>query len=234
MALVLALSRFKLPHYLNIIFPATAVLTASWMLTTSLRPKVIYLIQVFVSFLILIITALINAWAFPVTNPVILVVVVLLLAAVFYFLNNKQVTYLQKSIGISAGSAALCFFLLNANFYPQLLKYQAGNELAKKIKGNVDPANVYFWKDNYSSSFNFYTATERKQFDDSLLIRGKKPIWLLFDVRNLQDIKKAGYEIGLTYTAVDYGVSQLNVKFLNPGTREKELSELVIGEISRK
>ena len=106
--------------------------------------------------------------------------------------------------------------------------------MAKKIKGNVDPANVYFWKDNYSSSFNFYTATERKQFDDSLLIRGRNPIWLLFDIRDLHDIKKAGYEIGLTYTAIDYGVSQLNVKFLNPGTREKELSELVIGEISRK
>jgi hypothetical protein len=123
---------------------------------------------------------------------------------------------------------------LNVNFYPQLLKYQAGNELAKKIKGNVDPANVYFWKDNYSSSFNFYTATERKQFDDSLLVLGKKPIWLLFDARNLQEIKKAGYEIGLTYRAVDYGVSRLDLKFLNPGTREKELSELVIGELSRK
>ena len=52
--------------------------------------------------------------------------------------------------------------------------------------------------------------------------------------RNLQDIKKAGYEIGLTYSAVDYGVSRLDLKFLNPGTREKELSELVIGEISRQ
>jgi len=234
MALLLALSGFKLPHYLNIIFPATAVMTASWMLTTSLRPKVVYLVQMSVSFLILIIAALINAWAFPVTNPLTVAVVVLLLAVVFYFVNNKQMTYLQKSIGISAAAVALCFFLLNVNFYPQLLKYQAGNELAKKIKGNVDPANVYFWKDNYSSSFNFYTATERKQFDDSLLIRGKKPIWLLFDARNLQDIKKAGYEIGLTYSAVDYGVSRLDLKFLNPGTREKELSELVIGEISRQ
>jgi 4-amino-4-deoxy-L-arabinose transferase-like glycosyltransferase len=233
-ALVLAFSGFKLPHYLNIIFPATAVMTASWMLITSLRPKVIYLVQVVVSFLILILTTLIDAWAFPVANPLILVGTVLLLAVVFYFLNNKQMTYVQKSITVSVASGALCFFLLNGNFYPQLLKYQGGNELASKIKGNVDPVNVYFWKDNYSSSFNFYTATERKQFDDSLLVRGKKPIWLLFDARNLQEIKKAGYDIGLTYSSVDYGVSRLSLKFINPYKRKEELSELVVGEISRR
>lgn len=234
MALLLAFSGFKLPHYLNIIFPATAVMTASWLLATSVHPRTIYIIQLVVSFVILIVSALINAWAFPVQSPFIVGLVVLLLAVVFYFVNNKGMNYGHKSVAVSVSTLALCFFLLNANFYPLLLKYQGGNELAKKIKGNVDPANVYFWKDNYSSSFNFYTATERKQFDDSLWLRGKKPIWLLFDIHNLPEIKRAGYNVGLTYSTVDYGVSRLNLKFVNPATRNDELSELVIGEITSK
>ena len=216
-ALILTLSGFKLPHYLNIIFPATAVMTASWILGKTFSPRVIYSTQLSICLILLILVAVINTWAFPVRNFFIVVVVILLLAVAFYFVKTQEQNYWQKSIGLSVASIAVGFFLLNGNFYPQLLKYQAGNELAKKIKGNVDPANIYFWKDNYSSSFNFYTATERKQFDDSIFLKGRKPIWLLFDERNLAEIKSAGYKIGLTYSAVDYGVSRLNIKFMNPG-----------------
>jgi hypothetical protein len=98
---------------------------------------------------------------------------VILLLDRFYFLKNQQLSYAPKAVCVSVTSMVFSFFLLNTNFYPQLLRYQGGKELAKKIKGNVDPVNVYFWKNNYSSSFNFYTATERKQFDDSIFLKGK-------------------------------------------------------------
>jgi 4-amino-4-deoxy-L-arabinose transferase-like glycosyltransferase len=233
-ALILTFSGFRLPHYLNIIFPTTAVMTASWILSDSLKQKTMYIIQLIVCSLILILLALLNAWAFPVKNFLISTGLVLVLSVVFYFLLNKKRSFLQKSIGISVATMIVSFFLLNGNFYPQLLKYQAGNELAKKIKGNVDAANVYFWKDNYSSSFNFYTATERKQFDDSLFVKGKKPIWLLYDSRNLDEIKQAGYKIGMTYHSIDFEITKLDLKFINPATRPTELKEMVIGEITAK
>ncbi len=233
-ALILTFSGFRLPHYLNIIFPATAVMTASWMLSDSLKQKTIYIIQLIVCSLILILLALLNVWAFPLKNFLISTGLVFALSVVFYFLLNKQLAFLQKSIGISVATMIVSFFLLNGNFYPQLLKYQAGNELAKKIKGNVDAANVYFWKDNYSSSFNFYTATERKQFDDSLFVKGKKPIWLLYDSRNLDEIKKSGYKIGMTYHSIDFEITKLDLKFINPASRPTELKEMVIGEITAK
>lgn len=142
--------------------------------------------------------------------------------------------FLQKSISISTATMALVFFLLNTNFYPRLLHYQGGNELAKKIKGNVDPANVYFWKDNYSSSFNFYTASDRKQFDDSVFEKGKRPIWLLYDISDENEIKTAGYKIGATYRVPDFEITRLNIKFINPDKRQKELTEMVLGEITGK
>ncbi len=234
LALLVTVSGFKLPHYLNIIFPATAVMTASWILQTSIKSKTIYIIQMVVCFLVLILIAVLNAWAFPVKSFWIIAGVVVLLSVAFYFLKNQQFNYLQKSIGVSVATMIVSFFLLNTNFYPQLLKYQAGNELAKKIKGNLDPVNVYFWKDNYSSSFNFYTATGRKQFDDSIFIKGKKPIWLLFDRRNWDEIKQAGYKIGLTYSVPDFEITKLNIKFINPATRKNELKEMMIGEITGK
>jgi len=232
--LILTFSGFKLPHYLNIIFPATAVMTSSWLLQSSIKPRVIYMIQMIVCFLILILAAVINTWAFPLNNFWLIAATILLLAVAFYFLKSRQLNYVQRAIGYSASTMIVSFFLLNTNFYPRLLKYQGGNELAKKIRGNIDPANVYFWKDNYSSSFNFYTVTERKQFDDSIFTNGKKPIWLLFDKYNLTDIEQAGYKIGHVDSVQDYEITRLKLKFINPATRKDELTEMVVGEITGK
>jgi len=104
----------------------------------------------------------------------------------------------------------------------------------KKIKGNVDPANVFFWNDDDSPSFNFYTASERTLFTDSIYTIKQKPIWLLFDKRNLDDIRRAGYKINLNYSTVDFEVSRLTLKFVDPGTRNKNLKELIVGEITGK
>ena len=231
-ALLLSFSGFKLPHYLNIIFPASAVMTAAWILQTSTRPKIIYIIQLCISFLILLLVGLLNAWAFPVNEFWIIAFVILLLSVVFYFFINPRLSFLQKAIVIPVSTMIVSFFLLNTNFYPRLLTYQGGNELAKKIKGNVDPANIYFWKDNYSSSFNFYTASERKPFNDSLFIKGKRPIWLLFDKNNIAEINQAGYKTGIIYSSDDYEITKLNLKFINPATRKNNLTEMVVGEIT--
>ena len=133
-ALVLTFSGFKLPHYLNIIFPAAAVMTASWIQGRSLRPKTIYVIQLVISFLMLVLAAAIKVWAFPIKNAWVVVAAIFLLSIVFYFIKTQRLDILQKSIGVSVAAITFLFFLLNSNFYPQLLQYQGGNELAKKIK----------------------------------------------------------------------------------------------------
>jgi 4-amino-4-deoxy-L-arabinose transferase-like glycosyltransferase len=232
--LVLTFSRFKLPHYLNIVFPAASVMTASWLLRHQHKTKLIFYTQISVCTLVLVAGAIINVWAFPVHSILIYGVLILLLAVMFYFLKSRKFAIFEKSIYISVAAMIVTFFLLNANFYPNLLTYQGGNQLAKTVRGRVDPVNVYFWKENYSSSFNFYTATERKQYDDSLLEKGKEPIWLLFDIRDLPNIRKAGYEIGFNYSAHDYEITKLNFKFLNPSTRDSTLTQMVIAEITGK
>jgi len=233
-ALLLTFSSFKLPHYLNITFPCVAVLTSSWLLRSAAKQKIIYLLQLVVCSFIILLVFVINIWAFPAKGILVVGGMIVLLAVVFYFQLNRRFNFSQKAIAISVATMAFAFFLLASNFYPQLLIYQGGNELAKKIKGNVDPANIFFWKDNYSSSFNFYTATERKQFTDSLYSTAGKPIWLLFDRRNLQEIQQAGYKIGLIYSTADYEISRLDLKFVNPETRQKNLTELCAGEITGK
>jgi hypothetical protein len=140
---------------------------------------------------------------------------------------------LQRAVGQSVAAIILFFYLLNANFYPQLLKYQAGNELAFASRGKINNSAVYFWKDTYSSSFNFYTASLRKEFSDSVLVPGKKT-WILYDLRSEAEIKQAGYTLSEPFSAPDYEITKLQLKFVNPATRNKELSKLILAEISKR
>lgn len=233
--LLVSFSGFKLPHYLNIIFPVASVIIASFIIGAQSPGnwvKSLFYIQVIISIVILVAIALINNWLFPVHSAWIFSLIILLLAVVFYFVKSNIYSRLQKSVLVPAATMVLSLFLLNINFYPQLLKYQGGNELAFKTKGKVDPADVYFWKETQSSSFCFYTKTLRKQLADSVLTPDKK-IWLLYDIKDEEQIKQAGYKFGQRFETLDYEITKIDIKFVNPDKRELQCTKMVLADIYR-
>ncbi len=233
--LVVSFSGFKLPHYLNIVFPVAAVLTAGYILEKRENLRLIKqfrTIQIIISLLLLLLVAGFTIWAFPVHHLGIIIFTILLLS-LFFRAALYSNSSLQRMFTVPVLAMVLVFFLLNSNFYPQLLKYQAGNELAASTKGKVNPANVYFWKDTYSSSYNFYTASMRQQFNDSTLLH-QTPVWLALDVREEPAIRAAGYELGKRFESIDYEITKLDLKFVNPVKRESQCTKMVIAEVSRK
>jgi 4-amino-4-deoxy-L-arabinose transferase-like glycosyltransferase len=234
MLLIVSFSGFKLPHYLNIVFPITAIITAAFIINKQSQPKQvknIYTIQLILIGLLLVMAAVINSWAFPVNTILLIAGLVLLLAIVFYFIKSTAYTQLQKAVAASVATMIVCFFLLNSSFYPKLLTYQGGNELATLIKGKVNPADIYYWKNMQSSSFGFYTSSLRQPFADSLLQPGKK-VWLLYDNKNEEEIKQAGYQLQQRFTTLDYEITKLDLKFVNPEKRESQCTRMVLAEIS--
>lgn len=234
MLLLVSFSGFKLPHYLNVIFPVASVMAAVFIIGAQAPGKLIrplFTIQLIVSVLLLLAAAVINGWAFPVKRVWIIVEAVLLLALVFYFIKSSLFDRLQKAVLIPVAAIILMFFLLNTNFYQQLLKYQGGNMLADKTMEKINPAVVYFWKNTFSSSFNFYTQTLYKPFADSVLQAGKK-IWLAYDIRDEEEIKKR-YTIGRRFETLDYEITKIDIKFVNPEKREGRCSKMVLGEVYR-
>ncbi len=233
--LIVSFSGFKLPHYLNIVFPTTAVLASAFMLNRKddlKKNKAIHIIQLVIVLLLLLLLGIINSWFFPVKSIILIAGTIVLLAIVFYFLKSKLYDHLQKAVAASAALMSLAFFLLNTNFYPQLLKYQGGNELAFSTKGIVDPVNVYAWKETQSSSYFFYTKTIRREFTDSV-IQQKERVWLLYNVNHEQLIKNEGYQLKNHQPAIDFEITKLGIKFLNPATRENDCTKLVLAEITK-
>lgn len=233
-ALILTFSGFKLPHYLNIIFPAASVLTAGWILQlqeSGRKTKPYAITQLVLCSLLLLAAGVLNAWSFPVHELWIIFGFLLLCVAAFIILKNTTNGW-PRILGASVLTSVLVWFLLNTNFYPQLLTYQAGNELAKKVEQEVGSAQVYQQPGLRAFSFDFYTRTLATPLTDTVAAFSTgQPVWMLADDKGLKEARTK-FNIGRTVKHRDFSVTQLNGRFLNPATRRNELSELILVELT--
>jgi 4-amino-4-deoxy-L-arabinose transferase-like glycosyltransferase len=236
MLLLISLSDFKLPHYLNVTFPAVSVMAASFIMEKKDSPQwmsVIFSLQLVICFLLLILAGIINAWLFPVHSAWVIVGTIALLATCFYFLMSRYHTKIQKAIAIPVSAMALLFFLLNTNFYPKLLSYQGGNVLASAIEDKVNPDKIYFEENSYSPSFNFYTSMLRRPLSDSVLLQ-KDKCWVFVEEKFMDSFSQKELQFHRQFEVPRFRVTQLNSRFLDPSTRPAQLSRLYLIEVSRK
>ena len=233
LALLINFSNFKLPHYMPILVPATALMVAHLFVSkwnNEKWKKAFYTIQLVTCTLLIAASVLVNLWAFPVNKTFVFVGMILLLAIVFYFLLTKMLSIIQKAITISVASIVLFFFLANANFYPQLLNYQGGKPLADNTRGLVDPGNVYFWKNTFSSSYIFYSVSDRKTFPDSLKNADQK-FWLIYEKSQQQQVDSVGFQFGRAFSVPDYEITRLKKSFVDPATRRQTLDSMIMVEV---
>ena len=140
---------------------------------------------------------------------------------------------IQRSITVSVAAIALFFFLANTNFYPQLLTYQGGKPLADLTRGIADPKNVYFWKNTFSSTYNFYSSSNRQVYNDSLSKTGKS-FWLIYERSQQPEIDSLGLQLGKIFPVPDYEITRLKQKFIDPKTRKETLDEMIMAEVVEK
>ena len=150
-----------------------------------------------------------------------------MLCAAVAFLLLRFTVPMQKLVSASVLTSVLLFFLLNANFYPQLLRYQAGNEMAFDKARKAAAKNIYFWPEVYSHSFNFYTTELRKEFTDSTM-QQPSPIWIMTDSERLSQMKQKNLSVLESYEKDDYGITTMQLPFINPATRKGELTKLIL------
>lgn len=233
LALLINFSNFKLPHYLPILAPATALMVAHFFSSRWNNEKwqrAFFVLQSIAAILLLLLAVVVNFWAFPIHSGWILAGLIILFSFVFYFFLSKKFSGIQKAITVSVAAISLLFFLLNTNFYPQLLTYQSGKPMADLIKGKVDPENVYFWKNTFSSTYTFYSASLRKVYNDTLK-HPEKDFWLVYEKSQQYQVVSAGFVFGRSYSVPDYEITRLKKKFVDPATRKEALDTMIMSEV---
>ncbi len=235
--IVISGSQFQLPHYLNILFPFLSILTAAKLVKLDAqarqRPlRITTRLQTVMALLMIVLVVILCIWSF--SSPVILIGTPALAAIIYtgwWAFSNKKP--LLKIATVSVTGIALVNFTLYSFFYPQLLRYEGGLNLATIAKEKqVDLTNTYFYN-TYNFAFDFKTRhLSPTLFLDDIQHRQNKAYWLLTDAGGMDSLKQSAIPVTEIYGSSHFRISRLKASFLNPATRQSQLDTLYLLKIS--
>ena len=231
--LLMSTSQFKLPHYLNIIFPLFALISAKGILRfieeKNEIPAWMRAILYGISLLYILLGIVLNGWAFPLSGiftMIITIITCLFVAAVLL----RRHSFPLKPVLVTMLIAGTINLILNMNFFPQVMTYQGSNAMADYVKQNNIPKDDIIGY-THRSYFAFDFAIKKDIPEPGLEEIQKrspenKPFYILTDKQKLPELKTAGIPMQPVVTVPHFHVSRLNLKFINPRTRAASLDSL--------
>ncbi len=232
---IISFAQFKLPHYLNIIIPLYAILTASYLhrlYENSKSKEIRFLlgIQYFILSLVFILVLFICFYVFKhgsIWNYVFLFV---LLGVISYFCL-KQEAYYMRIITLSVCSSLLVNLILNGHFYPELLQYQGGSSMAQKVaENNIEVDRIYKLGEFHTWSLDFYNR-KPVQITSLNTLSNNKDVWVYGSERDLEKMKSSGLDWDEQLSVDHFRITRLNLRFLDPTTRHKKLEKYYLVHI---
>ncbi len=233
--LVFSASRFQLPHYLNIVFPFFAILTAQYLQGIK-SPKTIRAIgitQTIVIVLVLVVIIALEYFFRPEALGVVTAIILFaLLGLLLFFPNRIETGTFHKIAYRTLLTSFIVNLFLNLAFYPSLMKYQAGSEAATWInRNNPQHLPIAEFDDGYVSAFEFYNHDTVTVFKADSPVPAK-PFLLYAPTKAINQLVTQGRHVQTLNTFQRYWVSRLKPSFLNRATRAKELDTTAVVRIN--
>ncbi len=228
--IVISFAQFKLPHYLNIVMPLFAVLTAAYLCglheAGSQRTKKLLLgFQYFILSIVFIASLFIYFYIFKTGNyNKYIWIIVLGIFIIYYALKRED--YYFRIITVSAISSVLLNGVLNTHFYPSLLEYQAGSTMANTIeRQRISTDNIYKISKNHTWGLDFYNQRPVKIASIGQLAN-KKNIWVYANDQELKELRESGFDWDRQLTEKQFRITRLQGRFLNPDTRKRVIRKM--------
>ncbi|MEO5562132.1 MAG: glycosyltransferase family 39 protein, partial [Chitinophagaceae bacterium] len=234
----ISFSKFKMPHYVFMLLPLAAMFTAPYLrLVLSYKGGVrfYYPLQVALTVLVIAVTILLNYYFLP-PGIVGQVIGALLIIALLFILFKKLQAKALKVIYLSVCVAIVFNLFMNYNFFPNLLKYQGGNELAFQMKRDnvvVDDKDIMLLDVN-AHSFDFYRGYNHEIVETNTLGQRLPELsnkYFLLTSKMTREAWADSFTIKPVVSHVDYNVTTLKLKFLNPKTRMSKCDTLILAQI---
>ena len=227
--LLFSASKFQLPHYLNIVFPFFAIVTAQYLYYIKLQKtrRAVGVTQAIVIVLMLLAVCALQYFFNPqIFSWVTAISISILFLLMMVFPYEADNSIIPKIIYRTAIASFIVNLYLNLSFYPSLMKYQAASEAAMYIdKNNHNHIPVVVLGDDYVTAFEFYIDAPVTKIDaDGKGELPSKPFILYAPVSVVNGLTKKGWVIETLSTYQRYWVSRLKGAFLNKNTRPKELT----------
>jgi 4-amino-4-deoxy-L-arabinose transferase-like glycosyltransferase len=231
-----SLSRFQLPHYLNILFPFFAILTAGWLygIRRNGTLRFVRIIQGIINILLPVLLVLLAWVLFYPRAPFLLAGIVALSLLPFLLVRGSA---LPVSITRSFWLALLACSFVNFVLYPAILRYQAGTQAGRWI-GRTQPgaAAVYLLQEapvNYSIEFYSPAPVRRIPMDSLAGAIADGPVLVFGPAAYADTLTRRGFHADILQSFPNFHISQLTGEFLNARTREKVLENYAVMGVSR-
>ena len=228
--MIISFAQFKLPHYLNIVMPLFAVLSAGYLqhvyVVENQRMKKILLgFQYFILAIVFLAVSFICFYVFK-NDTYYNYVWKFVLALFIVYYSLKREDYYFRIITVGVLSSILLNGVLNSHFYPSLLQYQAGSTMAKTIKENeISTDNIYKISENHTWALDFYNQKPVKTTSLSELV-DSKDVWVYVSEKELKTLRDAGLDWDRQLTEKQFRITRLQGKFLDPITRKKVVNKM--------
>lgn len=231
--LLFSASKFQLPHYLNIVFPFFAIITAQYLYGLKLPASIraVCITQNIVVALLMVIICVLEYFFRPQTFNWLTGLVLLVLLLALVLLPQKISAGMQQTIYRTLLAAFVVNCYLNLCFYPALVKYQAGSEAAFYInQNNPGKLPVYIADGSIHDDIAFYLNTPLTDANPDITVAMPTPVLLYATKDVIRTYAAKGWDIELIKAFKRYPVTRLKPAFLNKTTRDSQLidMELVI------
>ena len=237
--LLMSTSQFKLPHYLNIIFPLFALITAKsiFRLIEAKKPIPAWIrITLYAICGVYILAAIfLNAWAFPLNNISLILFAIAAIAFLILIILKAPALSL-KPVFITLFTVGIVNFILNTNFFPKVLSYQGSSRLAEYVNSNkILKDNIIGFTHRSYYAFDFYIQKDIPEPGIDIIKQravNKESFYILTDKEKMPELTGAIIPMETVNTAPHFHVSTLNAKFLNPRTRAASLDSLWLVKVN--
>jgi 4-amino-4-deoxy-L-arabinose transferase-like glycosyltransferase len=236
--LLFSASKFQLPHYLNIVYPFFAIITAQYLYNVQIPKsiKAIKVTQIVIICLLILIVAALHYFYQPETFTIAIGICLFALLMALLFLPQAIATgTIPQTVLRTLMVSFLINVYLNTVFYSSLLRYQAGSEAAMWINQH-NPKNlpVVQLDDDYVSAMNFYiNAPIITVKNDTTAAYPAVPFIFYATADKVKDMAAQGYKIETLKSFERYWISRLKPSFLSKETRLAQLTQTQVVLVSR-
>lgn len=216
--LLFSLSRFQLPHYLNIIFPFFAILTAQYIVRMTKEKgfrvtqyTVIGIMGVAIIAIWTLYRPEINFWAIG-------LMVIAIAGFIWLPLKGTAQVFYRTCM-----AAVVLNLFLNGLFYPDVLRYQSGSTAAFYANRELKGAAVGFYGVN-SYAMEYYLDAPLLRYDT--IPAGPSLVFTTAEHRD--SLIAHGHRIREVRSFSQFAVTRLDLKFVNFHTRESALDKRLL------
>ena len=231
--IAMSLSDYKLPHYIFIMFPLAAIITADYLIKlfeAAEKKKVQQIFNAVQSITILLIWLVILVlclYSFPIKSVLLwLCLIVLVVLAVYQFFKKSD--SLHKLITVSLVTMIGANVMLSAHVYPTLLSYQSTVAAGRFIDSKNIPNEQFVCYISGGHSLDFYSRRivpwiQSPQGINDRIQNGE--VWVFTNEEGKENFQNENIIPDSVITYSDYKVTMLSLPFLKPAEREKMLKK---------